>query len=190
MFNGRTINKQKLEQRSSYGVDDPVSESRQDKRFFLLQNVLSGFGSHPASYSIGTGVLSLGRLVDHSPPPIAKLKKELSCTSTSLICFHTVNRNHFTFYLLIILELRTDVVSDCPLTHSGKCHCSRSDQSSVASNRDRNQKFESATHDPHVIDHGKHIILICTKWTSATFFNSFVFHNSIFGKLYHFTIST
>ena len=34
IFHGQTINKQKLEKRSGYGLDDPDFESRQDKRFF------------------------------------------------------------------------------------------------------------------------------------------------------------
>ena len=34
MSHGQTINKQKLEQRSDYGLNDPALESRQDKRSF------------------------------------------------------------------------------------------------------------------------------------------------------------
>jgi hypothetical protein len=51
------------------------------KRFSLLRNVLTDSGAHPASYSVGTVVLSLGlkqlaRAVDHSLPSHAKVKNE------------------------------------------------------------------------------------------------------------------
>jgi hypothetical protein len=57
----------------------------------LLQTVQTGFGVHPASYSLGTGGLfSLGegdvkwpgRQADHSPPSSAHVKNERSRTST------------------------------------------------------------------------------------------------------------
>ena len=95
-------------------------------------------------------------------------------------------------FLLTILELlfESTLVSDCPLSPSGKSHCSGTDQSSTALNRDRNKKFESATQYLLVINHGKHIILLCPQWTWATFFNDFVAQSSIFSELHHFTIST
>ena len=95
-------------------------------------------------------------------------------------------------FLLTILELLFEptLISDCPLSPSGKSHCSGSDQSSAGFNRDRNKKLESATHYLHVINHGKHTILLCTQWTWATFFNTFVVHSSIFRKVHHFTIWT
>jgi hypothetical protein len=94
-------------------------------------------------------------------------------------------------HLLTILELLFEptLVSDYPLLPSAKCHCSASHQSSVALNRNRDQKFEPAMHDLHVINYDKLVILLCTKWAWATFFNAFVAHSSIFRKLHHFTIS-
>jgi hypothetical protein len=70
-------------------------------------------------------------------------------------------------FLLTILELLFEptLVSDCPISPSGKSHCSGSDQFSAALNPDRNKIFDSATHYPRVISHSKHIILLCTQWT-------------------------
>jgi hypothetical protein len=61
-------------QQVGYGLDSPGFESQQEARYFAyLQNVQTGSGAHPASYSKGTVVLSLGvkrpvRDFDHSPP--------------------------------------------------------------------------------------------------------------------------
>jgi len=46
--------------------------------FSLLHRVQTGFGSHTASYPVGTGALSQGvkrpeREADHSPPPSAEV---------------------------------------------------------------------------------------------------------------------
>jgi len=53
-----------------------------DKRFSLIQKVQASSGCHPASNSMGTGILSRlkwpGRDVDHSPPTTAKVKNEWS----------------------------------------------------------------------------------------------------------------
>jgi hypothetical protein len=51
--------------------------------FFLLQNDQNGSGSHPAFYSVDTGVLSpgikqVGYAVDHSPPSSVEVKNEWS----------------------------------------------------------------------------------------------------------------
>jgi len=51
--------------------------------FFLLQNVQNGSGSHPAFYSMDTGVLSpvikqVGCVVDHSALSCAEVKNEWS----------------------------------------------------------------------------------------------------------------
>ena len=43
------------------------------KCFFFLQNVRPGSWSHPASYSMDTGVKHSGRQVYHSSPPSAKV---------------------------------------------------------------------------------------------------------------------
>jgi hypothetical protein len=43
-----------------YGLDDEVFESRQGKRFYLLHNAQTGCLANPASYSMGSGALSVG----------------------------------------------------------------------------------------------------------------------------------
>jgi hypothetical protein len=45
---------------SDYGLDDQVSIPDRDKGFFIWPHVQTGPEAHPASYPIGTGVLSLG----------------------------------------------------------------------------------------------------------------------------------
>ena len=46
--------------RPGYELDGPGFEIRQGQQNFLLQNVQNGTGAHPASHSMGTGVLSRG----------------------------------------------------------------------------------------------------------------------------------
>jgi hypothetical protein len=41
---------------------------------------------------------------DHSPPSIAKVKNELSYTSTPPVCLHGRNREDLTFTLRLLLE--------------------------------------------------------------------------------------
>jgi hypothetical protein len=48
---------------SDYGLDDLAIEVRslaEPKRIFPVASVLTSSGAHPASYPVGTGVLSLG----------------------------------------------------------------------------------------------------------------------------------
>jgi hypothetical protein len=102
MFHGQTINKQILEQRSGYGLDDPAFESRQDKRFFSSPKC-------PVRISVPPSFL-LNRYRDifpavnsgrgdkftthfHHPEP----KYDLSCTSTPLVCLHAMDRDFFPF---------------------------------------------------------------------------------------------
>jgi hypothetical protein len=68
-------------------------------------------------------------------------------------------------FLLAILELLfvPMLVSDCPLSPSGKRHCFGSDQPSAALNRDRSKKFGSAKLYLHGIKNGEHITLLCTQ---------------------------
>jgi len=144
MFHGQTINKQKLEQRSGYVLDN--FESRQDKRFFsspkcpvliwvppsFLFNMYRGI--FPAVKS-GRGDKFTTHL--HHPEP----KNELSCTSTPLVCFHAMDRDFFAFspFWNFCLNRRWSVIArDRP---QEKSHCSGSDQSSAALNRDRNKKI-------------------------------------------------
>lgn len=170
MFHWQTINKQKLEQRSGYGLDDSAFESPQDKRFFSSPKypirlwVPPSFlfnryrGIFPARKS-GRGEKFTTHL--HHPEP--SLRMELYVHSH---CMLSCNGQGLLF-LLTILELLFEptLVSDCPISPSGKSHCSGSDQFSAALNPDRNKIFDSATHYPRVISHSKHIILLCTQWT-------------------------
>ena len=61
-----------------YGLDGPGIESRWGARFFV--SVQTGPGTHPASYTMGTGsfpgVKRPGRGVDHPPHLASRLKKE------------------------------------------------------------------------------------------------------------------
>ena len=75
--------------------------------FPLLQTVQTGSGAHPASYSMGTGVLSRGAKrsgpkVD-SPPSSAAIMNEWSYTSNSPMCLDGMERANFTF--TSVLEL-------------------------------------------------------------------------------------
>jgi hypothetical protein len=85
--------------------------------FSLHHRVQTGSGSHPASYPMGTGAVSLGikrpgRKVDHSPPSSAEVKNAWSYTSTLQYVFMTwcliKNRDNFTFifYAPTLLELK------------------------------------------------------------------------------------
>ena len=61
-----------------YRLDDPGIESRWERGFRTVQSVP---GAHPASYTIGAGLLSRGvkrpgRAVEHSPHLAPRLKKE------------------------------------------------------------------------------------------------------------------
>jgi len=66
------------------------------------QNFSSGSEPHPASYSMGTGVVSRrverpGRDADHSPPSSVEIKNEWSYTSTLPMRLHGVFRDNHTF---------------------------------------------------------------------------------------------
>jgi hypothetical protein len=73
-----------------YELDDPGSRVRFPAgvgNFSLHHRIQTGSGAHPASYSKGTGDLSLGvkrpgREADHSPPSSAEVKNAWNCTST------------------------------------------------------------------------------------------------------------
>jgi hypothetical protein len=64
----------------------------QQGRFSLRHNVQTGSGTHPASYAMGTRVISSGEKrprheADHSPPSSAEVKNAWSCTSTpTFVC--------------------------------------------------------------------------------------------------------
>jgi hypothetical protein len=74
---------------TSYGFDVRVPVG---SRIFLLQDVQTGSGAHPASYPMGTGALSprikrQEREADHSLPINAEVKKMWIYTSTPLYAF-------------------------------------------------------------------------------------------------------
>jgi hypothetical protein len=71
---------------SDYGLDDRAIEVRSQtgaEDFSSSLCIQTGSGAHPASYPMGTGVLSPGgkarpgRDADHSPPSSAEVKDEL-----------------------------------------------------------------------------------------------------------------
>jgi hypothetical protein len=73
------------------GLDDGFSFSgRGTEGFFLQRLVQIGSRAHPASYPMGTGVITpgiyrQGREVDHSPPSSAEVKNAWLYTSIPLI---------------------------------------------------------------------------------------------------------
>jgi hypothetical protein len=65
------------------------------ENFSLHHRVQNGPGGHPASYPMGTGVISLrvkrpGREADRSPSSSVEVKNECSYTSTHPIRLHGV----------------------------------------------------------------------------------------------------
>jgi hypothetical protein len=79
-------------------------------RDLSLQMLQIGSGVHPATYSMGTGVLSLevrrqGRDVDHLPPSSVEVKNESSCTFITPICLHGVDRDNFTIFTFSVIIL-------------------------------------------------------------------------------------
>jgi hypothetical protein len=73
--------------------------------FCLLQNILTGSRSHPASYTIVIGIcLFMGEVArawaDHSPPSSTKVKNHCSHTSNLSICFCGLRRDNFTLLYL------------------------------------------------------------------------------------------
>jgi hypothetical protein len=74
---------------------NPRFEPQQKNRFTisLPQNVQTGSGVHPASYSVGAGgsfsrVKWLKCEADHFPPLSAEIKNEWSYIFTHLLCLH------------------------------------------------------------------------------------------------------
>jgi hypothetical protein len=64
--------------------------------FYLFSKVLIGCGAHPASYSMGTRVISRRyRVIDQSLPHSAKDKNEWRYTSTPPIYLHGDLKFHF-----------------------------------------------------------------------------------------------
>jgi hypothetical protein len=84
----------------------------------LLYLLLIAPGAHPASYTVGTGVLSpgvkqLGHEADHTSASSAKVKNKWSCTF-SPTCFHGVQRVNFTLtFTLTILQYESSFKAIC-----------------------------------------------------------------------------
>jgi len=71
------------------------------KGLSLFQNVQTGSGPNPVSYSVGVAVLSpamnhLETEVDHWSPCSAEVKNEWSSTFTTPVCLHDVGTDNFT----------------------------------------------------------------------------------------------
>ena len=86
------------------GLGDQGFNSWQGQEiFFLLQNIQTSSGEHPACYSVGTRVLSLEVKwlrceADHEPPSHAEVKNEWRYTSTLCVCLDGVHRRDLIFY--------------------------------------------------------------------------------------------
>jgi hypothetical protein len=79
-------------------VKESEFESRWVQEFSLLHVVQTGSWAHPASYPVGTGVLSSGvkrpeREADHSPPTNAEVKKVWIYISTPPYAFNGIVLN-------------------------------------------------------------------------------------------------
>jgi len=81
--------------------------------FSVLQNVQTGSGAHPASCSLGTGVLSwglkwLGHYINHRPPSSANLKNEWSYTSSPFMCLNCMDSENFYIFLHLVTVICVD----------------------------------------------------------------------------------
>ena len=75
--------------------------------FSVLQNIQTGSGAHPASYSMGSGVLTRGlkqpeREVYYSSPSSAESKKEWRYNSLPRRHLRDVDGKKFSFYLATV----------------------------------------------------------------------------------------
>jgi hypothetical protein len=82
------------------------------KNCSLLQVVQTCSGAHPASCSLGTGVLFIGinqswHEADHSPPSSSEVKNEWSYTGTSPLCIYGIHRENFTFHKGIVKKFNS-----------------------------------------------------------------------------------
>lgn len=74
------------------------------KRYFTSSVFHTGSGANPDSYSRSTkgsffGDKWPGQEVDHSSPSSAKVQNEWSYISSPPICFHSMQRDNFTFWV-------------------------------------------------------------------------------------------
>jgi hypothetical protein len=75
-----------------------------ERDFSILQNIQTSSEVHPASYSMGTRVLSLGvkqlrHEVNQSLPFTAEVQNDLSYTSTPPVYLHGVRRENLIFFI-------------------------------------------------------------------------------------------
>jgi len=75
-----------------------------ERDFYLLRNVQTGSGAHPASYLMDKGgffprIKRPGREFYHWSPSIPRVKNEWSYTSTSRLCLHCVDRKNWPYLL-------------------------------------------------------------------------------------------
>ena len=82
------------------GIRIPVGT----RYFSLLQNVWTGSGSQLATYPMGTGVISQGKLVVGRVKlsPSAQIKKLWSYNSNPLTCHHDVDGDNFNCTALLL----------------------------------------------------------------------------------------
>jgi hypothetical protein len=64
-------------------------------KYYLFPKVQRGFGSHTASNSVGTGILTQGSEVDHLTPNSAEVKNDLYPKSP--ICLHGMDTDTLAF---------------------------------------------------------------------------------------------
>jgi len=96
----------------------PSLNPGREKRLVSSQHFQTGFGAHPASYSVGAGANRPGCKAEQSPPSIAGVRDERSCTYIRCICLGVLYKDKRTFPLLgrnhvicqLELELRSDVI--------------------------------------------------------------------------------
>jgi hypothetical protein len=98
-------------------VQIPVGTSN----FLFSITVQTNSGANSVSSSMGTRVLSQGCEVDHSPQSSAEVKNEYSCTSTPLICLHSMDTRNMTFYhfteIIICDVTKCDISTSTWWTH-------------------------------------------------------------------------
>jgi hypothetical protein len=86
--------------RTRVGDGQSGSNPGRGRKCFLLYNAQSGSGTHPASCSVGTRVLSwmkrLSNDVDRSPVLSARGKNEWGCASAPHVCLRDLDRDNLT----------------------------------------------------------------------------------------------
>ena len=85
--------------KSNITLDDAGFETRKGEKIFVIKNVKTGSGAHPASSSLSSfqRLKRPDRDVQRSPPTSPGLKNESRYTSTPPPSFHGVDRDTFTF---------------------------------------------------------------------------------------------